>query len=335
MLSLRNTNDDRAMADRLNDLTSGYIHAQILFTANNAGLFPLLEEERTAQDVAAALGWPARSARVLLDALVGLEIVQSRAGQYRNAPIASACLVPGRPGFQGNIIRHRENGWATWARLSEVLAAGTGVARDQTQGSPEQLRSFILGMQDIARISARELLDAVDLSAYTHVLDLGGGPAAYAIAFLEAHPEMRATVFDVPRVIPIAREQVAGAGLEDRCAFLAGDMTVDDFGKGYDLILVSNIIHSFGADENQAIVRKCFDALEPGGRLIIKDFLVENDRSGPAFSLIFALHMFVHTRQGDTYTFDDVAAWTQQAGFRDGRAVALTAQTRLWIADKP
>lgn len=327
--------NDRAMANRLNDLTSGYINAQILFTANNAGLFPLLEEDKTPQEIGAALGWPVRSARMLLDALVGLEIVQSGAGRYRNAPIAAACLVPGRPGFQGNIIRHRENGWATWSRLSEILATGAGIARDQTQGSPEQLRSFILGMQDIARMSARELLDAVDLSAYAHVLDLGGGPAAYAIAFLEAHPGLRATVFDVPRVIPIAREQVAAAGLEDRCAFLSGDMTVDDLGKGYDLVLVSNIVHSFGPEENQAIVRKCFDALEPGGRLIIKDFIVENDRSGPPFSLIFALHMFVHTEHGDTYTFDDVAAWTHAAGFREGRAIALTAQTRLWMVDKP
>ena len=86
--------------------------------------------------------------------------------------------------------------------------------------------------------------------------------------------------------------------------------------------------------DNQALVQKCFNALTAGGTLIINDFLVDNDRSGPPFSLLFALHMLVHTTAGDTYTLDEVAAWTRSAGFSEGRVAQLTPRSRGWIVRK-
>jgi SAM-dependent methyltransferase len=189
-------------------------------------------------------------------------------------------------------------------------------------------------MSDVAKFSARQLLDILDLSAYRHLLDLAGGPATYTMAFLEAYPDMRATLFDLPEVVEIAREQVEAAGLTDRVTFLPGDLTTDDYGSGYDLVLLSNIIHSFSPETNLEMVRKCHDALDSGGTLVIKDFLVDNDRSGPAFSLMFALNMLVNTRDGDTYTFAEVEEWTREAGFVDGEVHNMTPQTRMWVAKK-
>ncbi len=98
---------------------------------------------------------------------------------------------------------------------------------------------------------------------------------------------------------------------------------------------MSNIIHSFSSAENAGIVKKVYDALVPGGALIIKDFILENDRSGPAFSLICALHMLVHTEGGNTYTYDEIGEWTAAAGFEEGAVFSLTPQTRLWMVRKP
>jgi len=270
---------------------------------------------------------------MLLGALLALDLVEKDGDRYWNAPVATACLVPGAPKDRTGIIRHAANGWDAWSRLSEAVVTGTG-APVEIRNEAER-RDFINGMNNIAKESARQVAAAIDLSPYRHVLDAGGGPGAYTIAFLQAHPQMCATIFDLPEVIPMARERVIHAGLQDRVRFLPGDLTVDAFGSGYDLVLVSNIIHSFSAEANRKLVRKCYEALEPGGLLIIKDFLVNNDRSGPPFSLIFALQMLVRTGVGDTYTIDEVKEWTDTAGFARGELVELTPQTRLWVAHKP
>jgi len=325
----------REMTGQINEITTGFVRSQVLMTANALNVFAALEEPRPAEDVAQACATNPRGTRMLLDGLVALDLVTKSEGRYCNTPLASACLVPGGPAYQGHIIRHNQHGWATWAQLDEAVKTGAGVPKEGSERSPEELRDFILGMQDIAQLSAQEVLGALDLAPYKHLLDLGGGPATYATACLAAYPGMRATLFDRPDVIAIAREQVDPTDFAGRIDYLPGDMTTDDIGSGYDLILISNIIHSFGPEQNRAIVKKCFDALEPAGRLIIKDFLVENDRSGPPFSLLFALRMLVHSGVGDTYTFAELAEWTRDAGFTDGHAVSLTPQTRLWIVDRP
>lgn len=317
---------------RLDGLSGGYQRSLILFAAIRAGVFELLQTPRTAEDVAAAVGWHPRGARMLLDGLLALDLVEKTDGGYCNAAIASACLVGGSQQDQRHIILHRANGLDKWLGLEEALRAGHGRPRER---KPQALREFICGMSNIARDSARGMLDVVDLSGHRRMLDVGGGPGTYSIAFLQAHPALRATVLDLPEVLPITREQAAAAQLEERMDFFPADMTRDAFPAGYDLVLLSNIIHSFGPETNQGIIRKCYEALDPGGILIIKDFLVDSRRTGPPFSLLFALQMFVSTEDGDTHALEDVAAWTATAGFEPGRCVDLTRQSRLWIVRKP
>jgi SAM-dependent methyltransferase len=317
---------------RLDALSSGFQRSQILFSALRGDVFSHLDQPRSAEEIATRTGWHPRGARMLLDGLLALELVEKENGLYRNAAIASECLVPGAPYDQRHILAHKANNWAAWSRLDEVVRTGENPPRGEH--SEDELRAFILGMNDIAKESARGMIEVLDLSPYRRMLDVGGGPATYTIAFVEANPELHGTVFDLPPVTAIGREQVAKAGLEDRIDFVAGDLTTDELGSGYDLILVSNIIHSYNAETNQALVRKCYDALEPGGLLIVKDFLLDAGRTGPAFGLIFALHMFVNTEAGDTYEVDEVAQWAKAAGFSEGRLLDLTPQSRMWLAKK-
>lgn len=327
--------DIRTLTGAINTLATGFVNSQILFAANDANVFAILETPHTAEQVAHALHWPARTTRMLLDGLVALGLVLKSGANYHNAEIASVCLVPGKPAYQGNIVKHIAYTAPHWSGLGQTLATGCPAKEQGVERPPEELRAFILGMSDIGKMSAREMLDAVDLSPFTRMLDVGGGPGTYAITFLQANPAMRATIFDRPEVLPIAREQVEAAGLAERVDYQAGDLTVDALGAGHDLILVSNIIHSYGPEKNRDLVRRCFDSLVSGGTLIVKDFLTDNDRSGPAFSLLFALRMLVMTGEGDTYSFSEVAEWTEEAGFAPGRLVDLSPQSRLWIALKP
>jgi len=324
----------REWTGKVSNIANGYKMSRILYTAFNAGVFDLLETPSTAKNVAEKLAWSERGTAMLLDGLVALDLVTQKQMNYKNTPAASACLAKTGCAYQGHILHHNFNSWNDWMLLEERVKTGTCEPKGENRtGAP--LRDFILGMRDIATISAREVLEALDLSEYKHVLDLACGPASYAIAFLQQYPKMRATLFDKPEVIEIAKEQVMDARLADRFSFIRGDCMKDNLGEEYDLVFMSNIIHSFSYEENAALVKRVYDALLPGGAILIKDFIMENDRSGPAFGLIFALHMLVHTPAGGTYTYDEVKAWTDAAGFLSGTATSLTPQTRLWLARKP
>lgn len=311
------------------------MHSAVLFAANRAGVFPLLERPSTAAEVADALRWDHRGTQRLLDGLVAAGLAGKDHAHYRNTPMASACLVAGRAAYLGDFIRHTERTFSNWQHLETCVRTGKGIKRGQHKAVTEELRDFVCGLENVAAMNAPEVIKAVDLSGCCRLLDLAGGSGAYALAALRAYPGLHATIFDVPAVLAFARRRVAEAGLESRCECIPGDYLADDLGQGYDAILMSNVVHGLGPRENRLLVRRCFEALEPGGRLLVKDFLTDDARTGPPFSLIFSLHMLVHTEAGQTYTVRDVATWTQEAGFEKGRMYAPGRKARLWVAAKP
>lgn len=323
-----------AWTRQIDAIVGGFQQAQVLATAVRANVFAYLDTPSGASLVADRLGWSERGARMLLDALTALGLLVREGASYRNSAAASDCLVPGGAHDQTHIIRHKASSWDTWGRLEEAVRTGAAIPRDTPQRSPDDLRAFILGMADIGRMSAQTMLSALDLSPYRCMLDIGGGPGTYSIAFVKAHPEMRATVLDLPEVLPIGRDQAEQAGVAGKVSFEPGDLTKAEFGGPFDLILLSNIIHSYDPVTNQDVVRRAHRSLAPGGLLIVKDFLLDPGRTGPAYGLIFALQMLLHTPAGDTYTTEDVAGWTDAAGFAPGRLVDLTPQSRLWLAER-
>ncbi len=330
------------MTNQLDQLAQGYQWSQVLFRALDVNLFTHTQDWSTPEQVGEATGWHGRAARMMLDALTTQGLLEKQKGVYRNSSIAAQCLIPGSLHDQTHILKHKAHGWDTWGRLEESLQSGNAIPREQASRSTEELRAFICGMADIGRNSAQRILEVLDLGKYNHVLDIGAGPGTYSIAFCKAYPKMQATLFDLEEVLPITREEVEVAGLTDRIAFQAGDLTQDALGSGYDLIFVSNIIHSYNEATNRDLVQRCFHALSSGGMLILKDFLVDPDGVEPAFSYLFALHMLVNTGDGDVYTTDQVAAWSRDAGFLDGtchdllpKSNGYTSPTRLWCATKP
>lgn len=319
---------------QLDEIAAGFMRSQVLFTALRGNMFQHLQAPAALEDVATKLGWNAKGTRMLLDGLVALNLVGREEGRYVNLPVAAQCLVPGAPMDQTHILTHKGHGWETWSSLGEAVQLGDSVQRPRPERSPEQLRAFICGMADIARQSAQSVLEVFNVSRFSAVLDVGGGPGTYSLAFLKAHPPLRATIMDLVDVLPIAQEQAAAAGLADRVSFQAGDLTRDPLPEGHDLHFVSNIIHSYSVEENRDLVRRSHEALAPGGTLVIKDFLVEPDRTGPPWALMFALHMLIHTGKGDAYTTEEVKEWTDAAGFGPGELLDLTPNSRMWVVRK-
>ena len=177
------------------------------------------------------------------------------------------------------------------------------------------MRAFIGAMHAIARPLAGRIVTLVDPAGARRLIDVGGGSGTYTLAFLEAAPQMRATIFDRPEVIEMARERVGAAGMLERVTLVAGDFEHDPLPAGHDLAFVSAIIHQNSPAENGALFRKIFAALDPGGRVVVRDHVLSPDRTEPRSGALFAVNMLVGTEGGNSYTEAEIRDALTGAGF--------------------
>jgi SAM-dependent methyltransferase len=321
---------------RLDELARGFMHSTIVLTACATGIFEVMGRQGwKAQALAERLAVDARALETVLRALASDEIVLCEEGIYRIDPAYAPFLLRGGTQSQTFILNHNYHIMQRWVRLAEVLRTGKPIARADPAADPDeaerQMRDFICGMADISRASSVEVAEKYDLSAHRRMLDLGGGPATAAIVFARANPALHCVVFDLPGPLAIAREQIEAAGLAERIATLAGDYFSDDIGSGYDLIYVSNIIHSMDADETRRLIAKCRRALAPGGVAIVKDFFLEVDCIHPAYAAMFSVNMLIGTEGGRSYTLSEVRAMAQAEGFARFETLEVGISSRLLV----
>jgi hypothetical protein len=179
-----------------------------------------------------------------------------------------------------------------------------------------ELRAFIGAMHVAGTPLAKKVVDAVDARGCNKLLDVGGGSGTYTIAFLRAVPEMTATLFDLPGVIEMARERLGDEGLLERTTLVSGSYFEDELPAGHDLALISAIIHSNSLEENRTLYEKVFRSLNSGGRILIRDHVMDSDRIRPRSGALFAINMLVGTRGGGTFTYDEIESGLSKAGFQ-------------------
>jgi ubiquinone/menaquinone biosynthesis C-methylase UbiE len=291
----------------LRGLWSCFWQSRVVLTANSMRIFDHLEKLRTAPEVAKLVRADARAVAILLDACTGLGLLKKRGGKYRNAPIAGKLLVQGMPDYQGDILRHAANLWDNWSDLDEIVRTGRPSRRSF------ETDAFIRGMHNNAIRKAARVIGTIDLKGVKKALDLGGGPGTYSIEMAKKVESV--TLFDLPQTIAIARDIVGKSGRK-HISFLKGDFLIDSIGSGYDLIFISQIMHSFAEDKNLGIIRKSFEALNPGGQIVIQEHLLEPDRTRPISGSLFSVNMLVNTSGGRSYSVKEIKQWLTAAGFR-------------------
>jgi len=320
------------LPDDISEMIRGFMPSRAILTALELDLFTAVGDGGTATKIAGKIQCAVRATGTLLNALVSLKLLQKSGDTYTNTPLAARFFVEGTPDSARMAQLHIANIWKRWSTLTEAVKAGTSVAPRTDNGS---VKPFIAAMDHNARGRARAVVQAVEVNGAKRLLDLGGGSAAYSIAFAKAAPGLQAEVVDLADVLPIAQEHIRKAGMADRITTRAGDMlTVAlDAGK-YDLVLLSAICHMFSPEENKQLLGRAYQALAPHGRLVISDFILEADKTAPRFGALFALNMLVNTRAGSSYSEPEYDAWLKEAGFSETKRVRMPGPANLMIATK-
>ena len=301
-------------AETILGLARSYWECRILLTAAELDLFARLKDRsQSAAELAKAMHVPSRGLTILLDAVTGMELLIKRDGKYSCPPDIAKRLAGNGPDSVLPMVLHSAFQWRKWTDLTGIVRGEIQPARHSR--SPESLKAFIEAMDVVSAPRAATAVQVVRPDEAKRMIDVGGGPGTYTAAFLRACPNMTATLFDQPDVIEIARERFKAAGLLERVTLVGGDFEVDDLPVGHDLAWASAIIHQNSPAENVELYRKIFRALDSGGRIVVRDHVMEENRTHPRTGAVFAINMLVSTDAGNCYTFEEIRDDLRAAGF--------------------
>lgn len=296
-------------------------------------------EPRDVEEVAEYAKGSPRGWRALLNCLVGLDLLVKEGSRYRTTPESSMFLVTTKPSFMGGFFKHISTQLIpSWLNLEEIVRTGKpeGRVNDQTAGQKffTEFVNDIFPLSYPAATTLGEYLNLKEAVSEMRVLDIATGSGVWGIALAQQSEHVQVSAVDWPLVLDVTRQMAGRFGLAARFEFLAGDLLEVAFPQRCDVATLGHILHSEGETRSRALLKKVNDALRPGGTIAIAEFTPYADRTGPPQSLIFAVNMLVNTDNGDTYPFEQVATWLEEAGFVDARELPCAGPAPLILANR-
>jgi ubiquinone/menaquinone biosynthesis C-methylase UbiE len=327
--------------ERIMQLSWGYAPPLILEAAVKHRVFDLLDQSpKTAPQLAAKTGASVRGLTAICNALVGLQFL-ARAGEcYKLTPESAAFLVSTSPAYHGAFFEHISRQLVPqWLRLGKIVQTGRPAKRANAEGeSAKFFTKFVEAIFPLSYAAAKTLGEHLKISKTktpVSVLDIAAGSGVWGIALAEQSRHVRISAVDWPDVLNITKKVAARHGVADRLAKIPGDLLKTNYGKNHHVATLGHILHSEGAERSRKLLKKVFQALAPGGTIAIMEFLVNEQRTAPPVSLLFAVNMLVNTEAGDTFSFEEISQWLRAAGFVKPRLLNVPAVSPLVLATKP
>ena len=328
--------------ERLQQLGFAYGPPLIISAAVNNKIFDSLQGgAKTVEQLKKETGADVRGLRAIMDALVGLELLKKdRQSRYSLTPESEAFLISDKPGalagFFGSILPVMAS---RWLRLTDIVRDGQPAVtvNQETEGTEffSQLVETIIPMSYPAAQKLADHLKVAKAKEQVCVIDLAAGSGIWGIAVAQKSPRVRVTAVDWAGMIPTTKRITEKFGVRHRFDFIEGDLLEANFGSGYDLATLGHILHSEGEQRGRQLLKKTFHALKSGGTIAIAEWLVNDDRTKPLPSLMFSVQMLVNTEKGDTFSFNEIKLWLEDAGFKKVRKVEAPGPSPLILATKP
>lgn len=299
-------------------ISSAYWQSSVLHVANALDVFTQLHEgPATARELAQKCHADERGMELILIACVGLGLLVKDGERFSNGSVAQTFLVKGGQRYQGGIVSMFADWVAPWAQLKSAVVSGKPVVEKQHDKGDEATRTYIMGMLYRGIPQARLLAEEVPLPGKKKMLDVGGGPGIFPIILTEKNPGLSADVLDLPQTLRVTRDIIKDFNAQDRVGVKEGSYLQDPFGEGYDVVLLSSMISQEGPEVIKSIIRKSYDAMTPGGTILIQEQFLETDKSGPLLAALIGINQLIHTPAGRAYSAKEVADWAAEIGFVD------------------
>ncbi len=318
--------------------------SKTLLSAIEMGVFTeLARGPEPLESLRGRLGLHPRAAADFLDALVALGFLSREGDRYANTTETGLFLDRNKPSYVGGILEMANARlYPFWAHLTEALRTGSPQNEVKSGGpglfetiyaDPARLKQFLAGMTGISHGANMTIARAFPWKDYRTFVDVGTAQGDLATQIALAHPHLRGTGWDLPEVAPVFEEYTAAAGVSDRLTFRPGDFFKQDIPKA-DVVLMGHILHDWDLPTKKMLVKKAFDALPPGGALIVYEAIIDDDRSKNAFGLLMSLNMLIETPGGFDYTGADCSSWMKEAGFASTRVEPLVGPDSMVIGVK-
>jgi SAM-dependent methyltransferase len=311
---------------------AAYRLPRIIFTALDLDLFTAIGAKAwMVSALARRLRASPRGLEILCRNLACAGLLIKAGSSYRNSPLARKELNKKSPAYRWAYLDLLRGHWDDWSQLTRSVKRGRPVDDNDDPDEPAYRRRFSWAMHHRSLDVAPKIAAQVNLRSARVLLDLGGGPGTYALAFLKQNPSLKATVCDRAPALAVAREIATTVPHGKRLSYLPLDFVTRAIPGRYDTIWFSNVLHIYSPDENQRLFRKMAKALAPGGRLLIQDaFLHDANGLHPQEASLFAVTMLLFTDRGNTYSVRDTAAWLKRAGFNSVRTLRMKRGTEDW-----
>jgi len=319
----------------IREFAASFQKSRILLSGFELDIFTAIAESGSSNDqIAKHLKLDEHACERLLNALVSLGFLDKKNSLFFNTTESFTFLSKKSPDYLGGLM-HSNHLWNTWSNLTQVVKTGISAHPSEINVRGEEwLFSFISAMHDRAKKQAPQQLKNIDLAGVLSALDVGGGSGAYSMEFVSKKTDIEATVFDLPNVIPITKKFLDKEGFSDKIKTHSGDYTTDNLPKGFDLVFMSAINHSNPLEINRDLIKKCFDSLNKKGRIVIQDWIMNNDRTQPLAGAVFAINMLVGTEAGDCFTEEEVTGMLIGAGFKNISKIEFESGLSQIIAHK-
>jgi len=335
---------DEPRIDHIMQVGLGFWASKTLLSAVEMELFTeLAKHPEDLPTLTGRLGLHPRSARDFLDALVALKLLDRRDGVYRNTASTDHFLDKHKPSYIGGILEMANSRlYSHWSHLTVALRTGQQ-QNESAHGEPdpfaslyaepERLRTFLKAMTGISRGANQAIARQFPWAQYRTAVDVGTAQGDLIVQVVKANPHLAGIGFDLPEVGPIFEDYAAANGLASTLEFRPGSFFSEPLPKA-DVVMMGHILHDWNIEEKKMLIGKAYDAVPPGGALVVYESIIDDERRENAFGLLMSLNMLIETPGGFDYTGADCMAWIREAGFRETRVEHLIGPDSMVIGIK-
>ncbi|RMH09196.1 MAG: methyltransferase [Nitrospirae bacterium] len=316
-------------------IASGFLAAKQLFVANEVGLFDALSRgPATLNELATQLHLPARTLRIVADALVALGIIERRDKTYAHSAVSYAFLSgSGSDDLRPFLRFWNRLSYPNWMHYEQAIRGETPRIRTPQEWTDEESRIFSEGVEAITASTARALAESYDFHPHVRLIDVGGGTGSFLVTILERYSQLECTLFELPSVLAVAQQKLSRTPFTHKITLMPGDFLQVPLPPGHDVILMANVIHLLAPDNIRHLLRRARQAVPMGARLLLVDFWTDATHTSPTFAALMAGEFLLVSREGDVYSVEEITQWLQETGWKLNEHRPLAGPASLVVAE--